>query len=117
MPKTFYTDHDIEDMFYQGVHTLELSDDIVLTDLAFEKARRLGMKLGRTEEKPPAAPVRPYLTCDAKKSPCTSIPQDRDAEDIKARVRAAVISRLGNKVDPILLDSILERVLASVGVK
>src|SRR5574338_974844 len=63
MPKEFYTERDIEDMVRRGVLSLELNENVVLTDLAYEKANRLGMKLVRdTPENPPAAPIRPYLS-------------------------------------------------------
>mgnify|MGYP000262174690 CR=1 FL=1 len=45
MAKIFYTDHDIEDLAKQGVDSIELNDDIVLTDLARDKARRLGISV------------------------------------------------------------------------
>jgi hypothetical protein len=45
MPKTFYTEIDIEDMVKRGTLSLEINDNVVLTDLAYEKANRLGVKL------------------------------------------------------------------------
>lgn len=43
--------------------SLVLNDNLVLTDLAYEKARRLGMSLVSANiTTPPAAPVRPYLS-------------------------------------------------------
>ncbi|MDO9087639.1 MAG: hypothetical protein Q7U53_15630 [Anaerolineaceae bacterium] len=43
--------------------SLALNDNVVLTDLAYEKARRLGMSLISPQATtPPAAPVRPYLS-------------------------------------------------------
>lgn len=46
MPKTFYTDHDIEDLVNEGATSLSIDgDNVVLTDLAFEKAKKLGLKL------------------------------------------------------------------------
>ena len=63
MSKIIYTDHDIEDLVRQGIRTLTLGDDMVLTDLAYEKAGRLGIRLISTgAENPPSAPVRPYLS-------------------------------------------------------
>ena len=47
MPKEFYTERDIEDMFKRGTTALELSDDVVLTELAYEKAKRLGVQAHR----------------------------------------------------------------------
>jgi len=43
--KTFYTDHDIEDMAKAGIREIEVDDDVVLTDLAREKALSIGIKL------------------------------------------------------------------------
>lgn len=46
MIKTFYTDHDIEDLVKAGTLSLSIDDDkVVLTDLAYEKAEILGLKL------------------------------------------------------------------------
>ena len=45
MPKEFYTERDIEDMFKRGVMSLNVSENVVLTELAYEKANRLGMQL------------------------------------------------------------------------
>lgn len=47
----------------RGMMSLALNDHIVLTDLAYEKARQLGMSLVSPHATtPPAAPVRPYLS-------------------------------------------------------
>lgn len=63
MPKIIYTDHDIEDLVRQGVKTLTLGEDAVLTDLAYEKAGRLGLSLIYLgAETPPSAPIRSYLS-------------------------------------------------------
>jgi len=46
MPKTFYTDHDIEDLAKKGVRTLRIDRHAAfLTELAIEKAERLGLKI------------------------------------------------------------------------
>ena len=49
--KTFYTVRDIEDMHAAGVVDIETHDDVVLTDVAREKAIALGMQMK------PAAPA------------------------------------------------------------
>jgi len=137
MPKEFYTERDIEDLFKRGVMTLEVTDNVVLTELAYEKANRLGMKLLRGQpDNPPAAPVRPYLS--QKQNPPaastsvrvtesevsrlrTEVPGPRDSSpsesDLPGRIHAAVIAKLGDQVDPALLDVIIQRVLKSTGVK
>ena len=124
MAKVFYTERDIEDMAARGERSLVLSDDVVLTDLAYEKARRLGVELLQPDEKPPAAPVRPYLN----KSNAAIAPQASSAVPsavfsstrlmaIKARVKAAVRSQVGSQIDDATLDRIIERVAADLGLK
>jgi L-ribulose-5-phosphate 4-epimerase len=51
MPKVFYTEIDIEKMAKCGVLSLEINDNVVLTDLAYERATRLGFKLVRDKPK------------------------------------------------------------------
>lgn len=121
MPKEFYTEKDIEDLFKRGVMSLTVSDDVALTELAYEKANRLGMQLVRTQpDNPPCAPVRPYL---AQKSapqvagPAAGVPAGQTEKDLHARIREAVLARMGSQVDPSLLDVIIARVLKSTGVK
>ena len=126
MPKTFYTERDIEDMVRQGNFSLELTDDVVLTELAYERAERLGMNLIREHATPPAAPVRPYISSEMNPKPAAqgtgfsqgpSIRPVKSQPDLKQRVRDAVVARLGGQVDPVLLDTIIKRVLNSVGIK
>jgi hypothetical protein len=121
MPKEFYTERDIEDMFKRGVMSLQVTDNVVLTELAYEKANRLGMQLLREKPlTPPAAPVRPYISQPSQPAtapaaaPAANPPVDAD---LAARIRAAVLAQLGNQVDPALLDVIIQRVLKSTGAK
>lgn len=121
MPKEFYTERDIEDLFKRGVMSLSIGEDVVLTELAYEKANRLGMQLVRSQpDNPPCAPVRPYLTQKPVLQVTAStagVPAGQTEQDLPARIRAAVNARMGNQVDPALLDVIIERVLKSTGVK
>jgi hypothetical protein len=126
MPKEFYTEKDIEDLVKRGVMSLNVTDDIVLTELAYEKANRLGMKLVRAQaDNPPAAPVRPYLSEKSAARPTTAVaafaasaPAPAAAPaDLRGRIRSAVLAKLGSQVDPALLDTIIERVLKSTGMK
>lgn len=118
MPKEFYTERDIEDMVRRGILTLPVGEDVVLTELAYEKAGRLGMQLQRDKPlEPPAAPVRPYISALPKTtSPGPTLVQTAQS-DLPARIRTAVNARLGTQVDAALLDSIIERVLKSTGAK
>jgi len=122
MPKTIYTERDIEDMARRGVTSLEVDDNVSLTDLAYERANKLGVRLIRSNDSPPAAPVRPYIAKAtnpglAVSQPAKTPPAIGDQEALRKRVREAVIARLGNQIDGALLDSIIKRVLDNVGLK
>jgi len=134
MPKEFYTERDIEDMWKRGIMSLQVTENVVLTELAYEKAQRLGMQLIKEKPlEPPAAPVRPYLS---QNSPMTAspvrpylsqsppqaaspvVPPSQPTQtDLTSRIRSAVLARLGTQIDPQLLDVIIQRVLQSTGVK
>jgi hypothetical protein len=117
MPKEFYTERDIEDLVKRGVMSLDVNENIVLTELAYEKANRLGMQLNRGgPDNPPAAPVRPYLSQKTPAAPAEA-PASGGENDLPARIRSAVIAKMGSQVDPALLDVIIQRVLKSTGVK
>ncbi len=122
MPKEFYTERDIEDMFKRGVMSLNMSENVVLTELAYEKANRLGLQLLRSQpDNPPSAPVRPYLSqknmVTTVPAVVASVPNETKEKDVQSRVREAVLARMGTQVDPELLDVIIQRVLKSTGVK
>ncbi len=120
MPKTFFTERDIEDMFARGTHSISINDDVVLTELAYEKAKKLGMDLLQATDTPPAAPVRPYLSKSLAPNggPVSSgLPASPRLEEIKVRVREAVKARLGSSIDPALIDKIIERVAVDLGLR
>lgn len=122
MPKVFYTEIDIVDMVKRGALSLEINDNVVLTDLAYEKANRLGLKLVSDKpENPPAAPVRLYIAQQTPQkqmeaTPGVEAPRPA-ANDLTQRIRSAVVARMGNQIDPALLDVIIQRVLTSTGAK
>lgn len=120
MPKAFYTERDIEDMAARGQFTLTVSEDVVLTELAFEKAERLGVRLVQPHQTPPAAPVRPYLSEEHKPAPKPApiiSPATAGENDLRQRIRSAVKAQLGDQVDDALLEAIITRVLNNVGVR
>lgn len=142
MPKEFYTEKDIEDLFSRGIRSLRITENVVLTELAYEKARRLEFQLITNQaDHPPAAPMRPYIAEQQARRPVETIgpaalagspstpasaalpdnshrsTQTDEAYDIEQRIRSAVIARLGNQVDAKLLDNIIHRVVKSVGLK
>ena len=133
MPKEFYTEKDIEDLFRRGIKSLQITENVVLTELAYEKAKRLNFQLITDgADNPPAAPVRPYLsepsvrqTIQAKPmvapvSPASMTqpnPTPPNTIDVEKRIRSAVIARLGNQVDAKLLNNIIHRVVKGIGLK
>ncbi len=121
MAKEFYTEKDIEDLVKRGVLSLEINENVYLTDLAYEMANRLGMKLVQPNSQPPSAPVRPYVskaqpaaTSSCACSPSVHLPKDAD---LRQRIKSAVTAKLGGQVDSALLDRIIDRVLNNTGVK
>ena|SRR5687767_9347658 len=141
MPKTFYTEQDIEELFKSGTKSLRVNDDVSLTDLAYEKAKRLGLLLVFEDvDLPPIAPIRPYLSNGATHtstpanaqpgvdsvapvitqpsiSPALSHASRERGSAVAQRIRSAVLARLGNQVDTKLLDSIIQRVVKATGVE
>ena len=132
MPKNFFTDKDIEDLYHKGIKSLQLNDDIVLTDLAYERAKRLDIRLVfESADTPPAAPIRPYLSdkepprayhklaADSAPAaePQPSLTAQPGPRNLEKRIRAAVAALLGNQVDSKLLDAIIQRVVKATGLK
>ena len=119
MPKVFYTERDIEDLYHSGVTSLVVNDDIVVTDLGREKARKLGVELLKEFDQPSSAPIRPYIT--EKESPSAAPP----LEEVPApaptqaalgdRVYQAVQDQVSETVDSGLLKTIIDRVLKNLG--
>src|SRR5215510_14147611 len=110
MAKKFFTDTDIEELHRKGIKSLQMTDDVVLTDLAYEKAKRLDIQLVyESAENPPAAPVRPYLSdmnplqpkpvTDSVSQTSLQPKPTQSSGDIESRIRSAVLVKLGNQVD------------------
>ena len=125
MPKEFYTEKDIEDLFHRGIRSLQLNENVVLTELAYEKAQRLNFQLVTDRASTASAgPVRPYLSETPPPHPAVAPapesqlkPAPSSPNDIEKRIRSAVIAKLGNQVDAKLLDNIIHRVVKGVGLK
>ena len=116
MPKTFYTERDIEDLAAQGVQSLRVTEDTVLTELAREAARKLGIQLTEGDDRPSSAPQRPYLSEKQKSAPKASqAAAPPSGSELEQRVYSSVKNRLGDQVDDTLLKAIVQRVLKNVG--
>lgn len=97
MPKTFYTERDVIDLVARGVTSLEVNDDVVLTDLARDEAIKRGLRLVKS------APAASAAAAAAG-----------DTGELIHRVKAAVLARLGEQVDAAVLDSVVTRVVKDV---
>ena len=111
MPKIFYTERDIDDLKARGVTSLDVTDNIVLTDLAVERAMRHEIKLNRVEHSAPTASYSPsvntYAAYPRESNPST------DGE-LKEKIKSAVLARLNGQVNAVLLDAVITRVLAGM---
>ena len=103
--KIFYTERDIDDMHAHGVSHLEINDNVVITDVARERAEKLGVSLVAAGQQPPA--TAPASTPSAK----SSAPNLSQTE-LVSLVKARVIARLGTSEYDSLLDQIIPQVMA-----
>ncbi len=119
MPKDFYTERDIEALFRRGVTSLAVNDDVVVTDLGRERARKLGFELVQQHDQPDSAPIRPYIAkqvaSQKKPAPSPAVVPPAAQPDMEQRVMQAVKAKLGDSVDGQLLETIIKRVLQSIG--
>lgn len=110
MAKIFYTERDIDDMKARGITSIDVSDNIVLTDLALERAMRYEMKINRGEQSAPKATYSPSVNTYAAYQRETPRESASDAE-LKQRIKSAVLAKLDGQVDSALLDAVITRVL------
>jgi len=113
MAKIFYTERDIDDLKARGIDNIEVNDNIVMTDLAVERAMKHGMKIQRREQSAPQATLSPSVNTYAaypREAPRVST---SDLE-LKQRIKSAVLARVGGQVDEALLDAVITRVLAGM---
>jgi len=88
--KIFYTERDIDDLKRRGVDHIDVNENVVLTDLAVERALRHGIKLNRSGNS---------ITSEL---------------ELKQKVKSVVLARLNGQVDEALLDAVITRVLAGM---
>lgn len=132
--KQFYTVRDIEDMHAAGVVEIETHDDVVLTDVAREKAIALGMRLNPAEpakdsRQGPPMP-RMAVAAQTKTTPATTGARQRTPDPLPSapaspqansgaatvdrvmEIKAAVVARLGTDKYNDLLDQIIPQVMS-----
>ncbi|MBI4791002.1 MAG: hypothetical protein HY782_28565 [Chloroflexi bacterium] len=105
MAKVIYTERDIEDLARRGVKELAMTDEVYLTDVARERAEKLGLVLRAAGANAP-----PKI---GSASGSAGAPQ-QDAEQVIGKVKADVIAKLGPTVDPAIIDRIVRRVVSQL---
>jgi len=113
MAKIFYTERDIDELKARGIDTIEVNDNVVMTDLAVERAMKHGIKINRREQSSPQATYSPSVNTYAAYSRETPRESVSDVE-LKQRIKSAVLARLNGQVDEGLLDAVITRVLAGM---
>ena len=110
MSKIFYTERDIDDLKARGVTSIEVTDNVVLTDLALERAMRYKIKINRIEQSAPKATYSPSVNLDAS-TVHASVARSPNYAELRQRIKAAVLEKLDGQVDSTLLDVVITRVL------
>jgi hypothetical protein len=104
MPKTIYTERDVEDLARRGVKAIALTDDVYVTDIARERAEKLGITLRAASASVSAA---------AAPSAALNVPRE-NVEQVVSQVKADVLAKLGSNVDAALIERIVRRVVGQV---
>ena len=110
MSKIFYTERDIDDMKARGVTSIDVTDNVVMTDLALERAMKYEMKINRVEMSAPPKAVYSQSVILAVSSVHTMASRSSDG-DLRQRIKSAVLAKLDGQVDSNLLDAVITRVL------
>src|SRR5574339_486770 len=105
MPKIFYTERDIDDMKARGATSIDVTDNVVITDLALERAMRYEMKINRRESSPAPKAV---LSQSVNLAVSAVHEQARQADgEMKQKIKALVLAKLDGQVDAALLDAVI----------
>jgi RNA-splicing ligase RtcB len=102
MAKIIYTERDIDDLAQRGVKEIAVTEDVYLTDVARERAEKLGIALRAV-----TAPVAASAAAPA------SAPRE-NVEQVVSQVKADVIAKLGPGVDAALIERIVRRVVGQL---
>jgi len=111
MPKIFYTERDIDDMKARGVKSLDITDNVVITDLALERAMKFNMQINRTDNA-----SAPKASFSASVNLLAAYPREAPVVDVdlKQKIKSLVLAKLNGQVDAALLDAVITRVLAGM---
>ena len=113
MAKVFYTERDIDDLRSRGVTSLDVTDDVVITDAGAERAMKHGIKLKRVENRSSATGA---FKPSANSAPPPNLMPARATvdPDLKEKIRSGVLARIHGQVDATLLDAVITRVLSGL---
>jgi hypothetical protein len=104
MARTIYTERDIEDMVRRGVKELVLTEDAYLTDLARERAEKLGVSLR----------VGSSSSGMAAQTTVAQRPSVEISDDLVGKIKADVLAKLGPDIDAALIERIVRRVVSQL---
>jgi type III secretory pathway component EscV len=122
MPRTFYTERDIEEMAKRGIAELEVNDSVYLTDLARETMDKLGIKRKTSGGSPASSSVlaSPDVANLHKSAPppttagSTGTLTPAEQQQVIDKVKSGVIARLGPGVDSAVVETIVRRVVGQL---
>jgi hypothetical protein len=110
MPKTFITERDVDDLKARGITCIEVTDNVVMTDLAVERAFKYGITLKRLEQGPP-----PQAALSQSVNLVAAFSRDASPDgELVQKVKSLVLARLDGQVDSTLLDAVVTRVIAAM---
>jgi hypothetical protein len=111
MAKVFYTERDIDEMKARGVTSLDLTDNVVVTDAALERAMKYDMKINRG-----ASSSAPKATLSGSVNLVAAYPRTESAGDaeLREKIKSAVLAKIDGQVDVTMLDAVISRVVSSL---
>ena len=112
MAKIFYTERDIDDMKAKGITSLDITDNVVVTDLALERAMKYDFKINRMETSPAPKAVLSQ-SVNLAVSSVHEVAHKPD-EELKTKIKALVLAKLDGQVDAGLLDAVITKVIAGM---
>ena len=110
MPKTFITERDVDDLKARGVTCIEITEEVVMTDLAVERAFKQGITLARVGQGPP-----PQAALSQSVNLVAAFPRESSPDvELVQKVKSLVLAKLDGQVDSALLDAVVTRVVAAM---
>jgi len=111
MPKTFYTERDIDEMKARGATSLDITDNVVITDPALERAMKYDFQIHRAEL---ASAPKASFSGSVNLVAAYPRPESTGDAELKQKIKSAVLAKLDGQVDTVVLDAVISRVIASL---